>query len=1161
MNLFRKVIASVTLTALVISTGATSVSAYSNDDLTAANGLANAGVIKNNSANPANYNFAGTLTRAEAAKIAVNLDSEISANTTCANKFADVTATTPNTWVCGYVEALLGAGKISANAKYNPNSNLSKAEATKLMLEATGHTDIFSGASNWQAEVVAFAAENDIVSSFTDYNTPATRAFTFGVSYNAMNTDTTTDFTCDSTFAALGLCDIDVTTPTTKKPTTPVVVTPASNKGASVSLSPKTPVDGDVAANTSRTAVLVFDVTAGNEDLTLKQATLDYTWLSDSKDIDDVSIYIGNEKVSKTKSFSDNYLDLSFDKNIVINAGETKSLTVTVKIENSNGNDSHQITLSTLKTNWGNLIGTPIVGATLKPVNVTNRAMLEVKSDTASNTVTIGESVVLAGFELKETSDKENVLVKSITFHVNGWIDEDDLSNLVLTAEGVKISSDLKVNWDDEIIANLNYTIVADASVDFELEWVVTGSIGQNIHIEFESDDDIYAVGVNTGVNVSFATDKGANGSNVNIAESESIEWSEINISFEKSDIDEAKPDTEEVLVGNLKVTTTTDDYTITETRVQVTATGLPSGKTINDLIEKIELGGVADDNSSAENNSNTATSAVYRFDDIDLKSNEVLPLTFDIVDDAKFNGARLTFQIVIVEVEDDEENIKYTSGSTPSLDSILSTTALDNQTIDIESASFTLTNTSINDRLLVLGNGAETIVYKGKISVWDSDDVKIQDFDLVKNTPTHNITVNLNKVIDKATLNIGGQTFDAKIKANSVDFSSINAVIKAGTDNVEVLVTVKLKDNDSVTNHQKIALKLALTNNDLEDSNWDALNSANTDIALSTVNPVSTELLDRGTLAIKVINEADTDDNLENTVLAGESNVTIAEVEIEAEYENMKVKELSFLIAGVDHSNTLKSVKLVNTKNNKVIADWAVISNTTSGTIIKFKNDFIISDSDNRIRAELVATLNPITGEGDATSAVAGNLNVTAIAPSSSDVRGESSNDDITVSLTGTTTGETISIVPTKLKISVPQLLSNGSAKIKIIADSGNNTVGTSNERPEVTLTELRFAELGNNTNGYKIYKEGNASIQTAAVSASGWIVTFTKDIFSNAGTDVTFDNQQTYVIIPVWSVGQTYTLVLSWDVATYDVDTDPKTSGAITNLSSDISVGTKTY
>jgi hypothetical protein len=37
MNLFRKIVASVTLAALVVTTGATGVSAYSSDELAAAN--------------------------------------------------------------------------------------------------------------------------------------------------------------------------------------------------------------------------------------------------------------------------------------------------------------------------------------------------------------------------------------------------------------------------------------------------------------------------------------------------------------------------------------------------------------------------------------------------------------------------------------------------------------------------------------------------------------------------------------------------------------------------------------------------------------------------------------------------------------------------------------------------------------------------------------------------------------------------------------------------------------------------------------------------------------------------------------------------------------------------------------------------------------------
>lgn len=521
-----------------------------------------------------------------------------------------------------------------------------------------------------------------------------------------------------------------------------------------------------------------------------------------------------------------------------------------------------------------------------------------------------------------------------------------------------------------------------------------------------------------------------------------------------------------------------------------------------------------------------------------------------DETNPATLNGKALTFSIVVTEVEDDINDVTYPGQG--SLNDVLSTNSFTNKTIDINTASFTMTNTQVNDRDLVLGNGVETVIYKGKITTGDADSVEINDFDLVEANAT-NLPEDLDKVISEATLNIGGQTFDGDIDADSVDFSSVNAVIPAGSDNVEVLVTAILKDNSAVVNGNSIVLQTSITGSDLEDS--DSNDVSNVTIDAPTVNPVVTNLLDRGTLSIMVINEADTDDNLENTVLAGEADVTIAELEIEAEYEDMKIEDLTFSIAGpIDHSNTFKNVALVNAENGTVMADGAVVTFDGTNTLVTFTNDFTLYDADDLVEAELVAELNNITGTGDETTAQAGVLVVSAVAPLATDVRGVSSSDDITADLTGTVASEGVSIVPTKLTFAVVETLSNGSAKVQIVADSGGNTVGTSNEKPEVTLTDLTFAELGNNTDGYRLYKEGSASAQSTVVVPTAGEVVF--DATALAGVDVTFDTEQTYVIVPTGTVDTTYTLVLSGDVATYDVDTTPVTVGVVTNLSTDLSV-----
>jgi hypothetical protein len=293
-------------------------------------------------------------------------------------------------------------------------------------------------------------------------------------------------------------------------------------------------------------------------------------------------------------------------------------------------------------------------------------------------------------------------------------------------------------------------------------------------------------------------------------------------------------------------------------------------------------------------------------------------------------------------------------------------------------------------------------------------------------------------------------------------------------------LVTVKLKDSEKINNGDKLILQVKENSIELEDSE----NQEITDTSFPLYNNskvsvyATTVLLDKGELTITLKSDADTDDNLENTVLAGSSNVTIAELDIEAEYENIKVKELVFTTSGstIDFSNTLKNVRLINIADNSVIADGAIITSTTTGDDIKtkitFKNDFIIANSSNKIEAELVADLNSITGRGNETSAKAGSIKITNIDAIESDIRGVQSNDNIGTVAVEEVDAESISIVPTILRFALKQSLNDGSAKIEIIADSGENTVGSSDDQPEVTLTKLTFAELGS-ADEYKLYKE----------------------------------------------------------------------------------------
>jgi hypothetical protein len=1047
MNLFKRTTASVALVALVSGVFSTGVSAYDVAELNAAQALAAKGYI-NTQSDAAGYALDNTITRAEIAKVAANV-AELAAAASCEGKFADVSATTPNDWVCGYVEALLANGLISANANYNPNANLTKAEAVKLMLTVAGE-EVSYDAATWQADFVSYAVENGFVSTFSDYNTAATRGFVFSVAAAATTEDEGDDILSELDKLLGGDDEDEETTMDEDEEETTVV---SGDSELMVELSPETPSNGTVAAGVTRTPVLAFDVTAGSEDSELKEATLEFTGLGDASDIDNLAFYIGNDKVTKqdSRSFdSENEARLSFEKDTVIKAGETKTIVVTATIDATAANELQTLRVSLMELEASTSVeGDELDGANLTPVAVTNKAGLDVNQDTASDDVVVGEVVTLAGFEVEETTDKEDITVLSVTFTVSGSIDaEDDITDLELLADGEVVASNLVVNSDDEIIVDLDVTVPADDEVEFELRGVVTGSINETIEIVFENTDDIYAVGATTGISLESATDI----TTLDLADIATVEGSEINVSFDKSSVDEVKPNAEDVLVGTLTMSTD-EDYTIEVITVTVDSTT----NNVEDIIAEFELDGTSYDTLTNGN----STSATYTFEDISLNDEEkVLDLTFEVEDNVALNGDDLEFTVSITSVTDETNDEKYTSN----VNDVLSSNSFDSKTLDIESATFELTASNVTDRELVLGNGIEVVLYKGKLSVGDSDNVTIKEFNFNDGATSLSNSADLEDILDTVTLNIGGKTFDGDIEATTVDFKSVNAEIEAGADNVEVLLTGILKDDDSIVNGDVLELAFDVASLELEDSEGEDLEAGNiTTAAANTYNPNLT-LNEEGTFNIAVINNGDNEDDIEPVVLAGTNSVALAEVSLEAEDEDIKVKELAFTIAGADFTSTLENVKLV--AGSTTLAEGAVVTYDTTDTFITFKNDFIIEESMDEIEAVLVADLNTVTTEGGEVSANLGDIAIELVSYSdenggkagvqNADVKGVSSNEEVAITETGNVTADTVTVVPALVTVSVISTLGNeeNDAKIRFDIDKGNNDL----DSDDVVITQVQL-------------------------------------------------------------------------------------------------------
>jgi len=994
--------------------------------------------------------------------------------------FSDLSA---SDWACKYAETALANGMVAGNDNFRPDEFVSMIEGLKMVFQARELER--DDNADWRAGYVDAAVEMGIATPFTNYDDAVTRGQMFIWAVEAIDAGSEEEVAIEDDLLCgiLGTCSDDTTTveaPVEDDDTTveaPVVTTGGT---ATVSLSPLSPSNGLAAVNTPRVAMLAFDVTAGDTDVTLEQVTLYHVGLGNRDNVDDVTIYDSrNASVSKTRNFNENDLDISFDRDVVVQAGTTQTFTIGATLnDNGSTNTTYQIELGALEAS-ATVSGAGIIGAALTPTNVSNSALLEVEDDTASESIDIGEEVTLAGFTVEEKNDNEDVLIRTITLVQNGSVSPEYIEDLVLEADGIVVASDLFVDGDDELVINLDYVLAADDEVDFELMGVITGDVNETVHFIFEEDDAIFATGMNTGFNIGF--EAGKEPTTADIATEETIEGAEINVVFDKSDIDETKVDVDDVLVGTLELTANSNDYEIEE--IQVTVTG-SAGTT---AIEDLNLDGTSFDDQIGN---------IYIFEDIILTQGvtEVLPLEFDVVDNVALNGTDVIFEVQLTRIEDDENNITYTVGGTNDISDILSSNSFDTQNIDIETSNYELTQTALTQREVVLANGVEVILYKGKLNIGDADSVEFRDIDFP--VALSGAGYDLEDILDSAELNIGGETDDADIEANSIEFNSLNIEVPAGATNVDVLLTAILEDNDDVANGDTMSVTLSNANIDAKDSDNEDVVGAAAVVNASSATVV--ELNESGTLAIAIVNDDDLEEMVEEVVLTGTPAAVLAEVVIEADEEDVDIEELVITLTGTAASSfsTFSNVRIMD--GATVIADGAEVTQNGANTRIEFE-DFIITDGNDEINALLVADIEAISDEGGEAVVVAGDVMATI---TSVVAEGESSNDPIVADLSENEVSDAVNLVPALLTASVQTTLAEDDEDtiISFTIDEGSNDL----DNDDLLIRSIEFTS---NSEVAQIDTIENDEGDNLAFTVAGTTVTFTgtdSDYRLNNGDDL---------------------------------------------------------
>ena len=133
-TLLSRVTSVVSIGTILASSLATSLVSAASEFLPYAEALADNGII-NTQSTEAGYRLSDSITRAEMAKIAVNL-AGVEPTGCLGTMYSDVT--TSNT-LCAYVEAAADAGIVSsAFANFRPSALVTRAEMVKMLLGAVG---------------------------------------------------------------------------------------------------------------------------------------------------------------------------------------------------------------------------------------------------------------------------------------------------------------------------------------------------------------------------------------------------------------------------------------------------------------------------------------------------------------------------------------------------------------------------------------------------------------------------------------------------------------------------------------------------------------------------------------------------------------------------------------------------------------------------------------------------------------------------------------------------------------------------------------------------------------------------------------------------------------------------------------------------------------
>ncbi len=1095
----------------------------------AANQLATLGVVVDQSANPADYRLGDNLPRKEAVKVMMNLSS-VAVVDNCSGQFSDLTSAD---WACKYAETALANGLVAANASFRPDDLVSKIEALKMVFQ--GMDLERDDNADWRAGYVEAAVSMGIATSFSDYDTPATRAEMFVWAAEAINMDdevATEDPLCD----LLGICEEEGTDEGTGEaegeneegtPTTPTV-----SGGLEVTLSPNTPAATTIPGGVNGLRVAAYDVTAGSSDVTVNQVSVKRTGLSDEDTLDQIAIFTDAGRVSNAKSDNqdnDTTAQINLDNGgLVVEAGETVTMFVVVdvnKVEEWNGidGDVFAMELVDIRSNSSDVNLNGNLRASSMTVGSINAPELVIKTSGTVSNPNLGEQGAdIFEFEIEGAND-EDVVLQSITFEANGDA-EDDLRNFELLMGNKVVATTQRMSGD-------YLTFVIDGGLEIEEDknedFTVTADVldGAGDEIEFRIDERLDVRGDSTKFGFGAAADITAVENFGDLGTIE-IEAGELTIIEVEAPNDEIREDKDNVVLGGFQIINLSNESLELENfgvEISLSSTGSAFVDTNADdvqngtesiaaasVFEDVELYNVETGSSyELDAASDTALTTLFSDNNIDsviASGTTNWEIRADTAEDIfAFNDVKIDLEINvdsdvrIIETMDDERVTDITP-------SILSFNSIDGS----ESGAQVSLNPLAN--IDVVRGAQDVTALSFEVEAEDSSAITIDEMTVrvlgsgaVAATRQQVTAIKLYEG-SVSTANILDTVSGSDIGTNGdVTFDDMDDVIIAANGMNDFIVTVSIADSSNA--EAGSAYTVRLTDISIEDDENDDIEVA---LGAGLVSARSITVNGSGVIQTVFLDTANEDNEFDKLALAGDSSV-IASFDVRADNEEIDVETATFTIDGYSNGGSLRDTV---TSATLLLNGVAIETNSNSditNTTITFEDleNLIIPEQ----TAELALQLNTANIGDDETGESITGLTITRLVLS--DAEGVESGKDLsTDGDSGVVLSRSMDIVSAVVTPSVVSTLGTDdqTAELRLVVDGGNNT-NAAGDAVQAELTQLTINVSSVTAAGTVTVFNGNGTeVGTATVAATPATQTITvaiDDASGTAGDSIGNDNE----------------------------------------------------